>query len=108
MKILVSSKGGHGKSMISAILGKYLASMDHRVLITYTDKPNPRPYRMLELSKVKTLVEHLKSKMRGKILMVAEGKGELDEELFNWTLKDIPREILARKGNLAVFTIRED
>lgn len=60
---------------------------------------------MLGLPKVKTLAEHLGGKKRAKILMAAEGKGELDEELFNWTLDDIPDEILAKKGNLAVLTI---
>jgi len=105
MKILVSGKGGCGKSTISAMLGKYLADKGYRVLIIDADESNPGLYRMLGLPKVKTLAEHLGGKKRAKILMAAEGEGELDEELFNWTLDDIPEEILARKGSLAVLTI---
>ena len=105
MKALVSGKGGCGKSTISAMLGKYLAGKGYRVLIIDADESNPGLYRMLGLPKVKTLAEHLGGKKRAKILMAAEGQGELDEELFNWTLDDIPEEILARKGSLAVLTI---
>ncbi|MCD6372986.1 MAG: P-loop NTPase [Thermococcus sp.] len=105
MKVLVSGKGGCGKSTISAMLGKYLVGNGYRVLIIDADESNPGLYRMLGLPKVKTLAEHLGGKKRAKILMAAEGKGELDEELFNWTLDDIPGEILAKKGNLAVLTI---
>jgi len=105
MKILVSGKGGCGKSTISAMLGKYLASRGYRVLIIDADESNPGLYRMLGLPKVKTLAEHLGGKKRAKILMAAEGQGELDEELFQWTLDDIPGEILAKKGSLAVLTI---
>ncbi len=105
MKILVSGKGGCGKSTISAMLGKYLAENDHHVLIVDADESNPGLYRMLGLPRVKTLAEHLGGKKRAKILMAAEGKGELDEELFKWTLDEVPGEILARKGNLAVLTI---
>ncbi|ASJ01426.1 ATP-binding protein [Thermococcus gorgonarius] len=105
MKVLVSGKGGCGKSTISAMLGKYLAEKGYRVLIIDADESNPGLYRMLGLPKVKTLAEHLGGKTRAKILMAAEGQGELDEELFNWTLDDIPEEILAKKGNLAVLTI---
>ncbi|NJF25811.1 P-loop NTPase [Thermococcus sp. Bubb.Bath] len=105
MKILVSGKGGCGKSTISAMLGKYLAEKGYRVLIIDADESNPGLYRMLGLPKVKTLAEHLGGKKRAKILMAAEGEGELDEELFKWTLNEVPGEILARKGNLAVLTI---
>ncbi|NJE54987.1 P-loop NTPase [Thermococcus sp. 21S9] len=105
MKVLVSGKGGCGKSTISAMLGKYLAGKGYRVLIIDADESNPGLYRMLGLPKVKTLAEHLGGKKRAKILMAAEGQGELDEELFDWTLDEIPEEILARKGNLAVLTI---
>jgi len=105
MKVLVSGKGGCGKSTISAMLGKYLADRGYRVLIIDADESNPGLYRMLGLPRVKTLAEHLGGKKRAKILMAAEGEGELDEELFNWTLDEVPEEILARKGNLAVLTI---
>ncbi|WP_297421196.1 P-loop NTPase [Thermococcus sp.] len=105
MKILVSGKGGCGKSTISAMLGKYLARNDYRILIIDADESNPGLYRMLGLPRVKTLAEHLGGKKRAKILMAAEGEGELDEELFKWTLDEVPGEILARKGNLAVLTI---
>ncbi len=105
MKILISGKGGCGKSTISAMLGKHLAENGYRVLIIDADESNPGLYRMLGLRKVKTLAEHLGGKKRARVLMAAEGEGELDEELFNWTLDDIPGEILARKGNLAVLTI---
>ncbi len=105
MKVLVSGKGGCGKSTISAMLGKYLAGRGYRVLIIDADESNPGLYRMLGLPRVKTLAEHLGGKKRAKILMAAEGQGELNEELFNWTLDDIPEEILARKDNLAVLTI---
>ena len=105
MKVLVSGKGGCGKSTISAMLGKYLAEGGYRVLIIDADESNPGLYRMLGLPKVKTLAEHLGGKTRAKILMAAEGQGELDEELFDWTFDDIPEEILARKGSLAVLTI---
>jgi len=105
MKVLVSGKGGCGKSTITAMLGKYLAGKGYRVLIIDADESNPGLYRMLGLPKVKTLAEHLGGKKRAKVLMAAEGQGELDEELFKWTLHDIPEEILARKGSLAVMTI---
>ena len=105
MKVLVSGKGGCGKSTISAMLGKYLAEGGYRVLIIDADESNPGLYRMLGLPRVKTLAEHLGGKKRAKILMAAEGRGELDEELFDWTLDDIPEEILARKGSLTVLTI---
>ncbi len=105
MKVLISGKGGCGKSTISAMLGKYLADKGYRVLIIDADESNPGLYRMLGLPRVKTLAEHLGGKTRAKILMAAEGEGELDEELFNWTLDDVPEEILARRDNLAVLTI---
>ena len=105
MKVLVSGKGGCGKSTISAMLGKYLANRGYRVLIVDADESNPGLYRMLGLPRVKTLAEHLGGKRRAKILMAAEGEGEPDEELFNWTLDEVPGEILARKGNIAVLTI---
>ncbi|NPA47565.1 MAG: P-loop NTPase [Thermococci archaeon] len=105
MKVLVSGKGGCGKSTISAMLGKYLACRGYRVLIVDADESNPGLYRMLGLPRVKTLAEHLGGKKRAKILMAAEGRGELDENLFDWTLDGIPEEILARKGSLAILTI---
>jgi len=40
--------------------------------------------------------------------MAAEGRGELDEELFDWSLDNIPEGILAKKDNLAVLTIGEE
>ncbi len=105
MKVLVSGKGGCGKSTISAMLGRHLAGNGYRVLIIDADESNPGLYRMLDLPKVKTLAEHLGGKKRAKILMAAEGEGEFDDELFNWTLDDIPKDILAEKNNLAVLTI---
>ena len=105
MKILVSGKGGCGKSTIAAMLGEYLDKEGYHVLIIDADESNPGLYRMLNLPRVKTLADHLGGKKRASILMAAEGKGELKEELFHWTLKDIPDDILAKKGNLAVLTI---
>ncbi len=105
MKILVSGKGGCGKSTVAAMLGKHLEGKGYRVLIVDADESNPGLYRMLGLPRAKTLAEHLGGKQRAKILMAVEGEGELDKELFSWTLDEIPEEILARKGNLAVLTV---
>lgn len=79
------------------MLGKYLANKGHRVLIVDADESNPGLYRMLGLSKTKTLAEYLGGKQRVKAI--------LDSPELPKTFEEIPEEILSKRENLSVISI---
>lgn len=97
MKILICGKGGCGKSTITAMLGKHLANKGYRVLIVDADESNPGLYRMLGLSKIKTLAEYLGGKKQVKAIL---NNPELPK-----TFEEIPEEILSKRENLSVMSI---
>ncbi len=99
MKVLVCGKGGSGKSTVSALLAKSLASRGYEVLVIDGDESNLGLYRLLGISPPKELTDMF----GGRKGITKEGMGELLKEIQG--IEDIPKDYVSGRGNLRLIVI---
>lgn len=107
MKILISGKGGSGKSTITTLLAKDLENKGHRILVVDTDESNFGLSAQLGLEDPKELMEHLGGKkLVGEKMWAAFSKKE-EAEIFKdaWKIEDIPAECISHKGDIYLLQI---
>jgi CO dehydrogenase maturation factor len=105
MKVLVCGKGGSGKSTISAMLAKAMASRGHEVLVVDTDESNYGLHRLLGLELPPDFVDHFGGK-KG-ISERSKFFGENPHGLLErrWNLKDLPVEYLTKKNGIELLSV---
>jgi len=108
-KIMVSGRGGSGKSTLVALLGKKL-SEEGRVLIVDTDESNLGLALMLGIKPpVQTIIGYFGGKptMRTKLLKSIQSEGKEEVRLFDGeiTINNLPPEILSGEGPLSLVRV---
>ncbi len=96
MKVLISGKGGSGKTVISALLSKALAKRGYSVLVIDGDESNLNLHRFLGLSSPKEFKEYL------------GGRKKIFDKLkdINITrINEIPNEFISEKDNIKLMCI---
>ncbi len=98
LKILISGKGGCGKTFITNLLAREF-SIDNSVLVIDADESNISLYKMLNVKKPKDFVYFFGGKKNL--------KKKLKENLFkkHISIEEIPREYLALKDNICIISV---
>ncbi len=97
MKILICGKGGCGKSTIVALLAREMAIRKSKVLVIDNDESNIGLHSRLGMQKPEDFMNYF----GGKKLLFEKTK-ELKDK---WRLDDLPRDYLARKGNIQLLSM---
>ena len=110
MKIIISGKGGSGKSTISSLLAMDLVEKGYRVLVVDTDESNFGLEALLGMDHSQELMEHLGGKKAlGEKMRASFSKDPKEPRapLFDqdWGFEDIPSECLSTKGSLNLMQI---
>ena len=114
MKILICGKGGSGKSTVSSLLAKSMASRGHNVLVIDIDESNYGLHRQLGMElpddfmnffggkkeMIKRLMEFFKNADVEK--MESESINIFDQR---WGFNDLPEEYLAEKDGIRLLAI---
>lgn len=108
-KIVVSGRGGSGKSTLVALLARTLGQ-ESKVLVVDADESNLGLGMMLGLdAPEKTLLDHLggRQAIRGKLLAMIRSEGKEKVPLFaeKFMLDDVPAECVKRDGRVAWLRI---
>lgn len=97
MKIVVSGKGGSGKSTVSTVLAKGLFEEGGKVLVVDNDESNSGLHSLLGLDYPKEFMKEF------------GGRDEVFDNLEEWDqnfeVSDIPSEYLAGDGNLRLLSV---
>jgi CO dehydrogenase maturation factor len=112
MKILVSGKGGSGKSTVCSLLAMGLVERGCRVLIVDTDESNFGLGASLGLEDPVELMDHIGGKKAiGEKMRAAFAKGEKEPvertPIFDrsWNIEEIPKECLSTRDNINMMQI---
>jgi CO dehydrogenase maturation factor len=108
MKIVICGKGGSGKSTISALLAQEIAKRGNDVLVMDTDESNFGLYKQLGFVQPKDFMESLggKKALTEKLMkfMRSDRREEL-KILDEFTIKDIPEELMVGEGSIKLVAI---
>ena len=112
MKLSVCGKGGSGKSTITTLMAKELASRGKRVLVIDSDESNYGLHQQLGMDLPKEFTGYFGGKDKAlKIFMPGEllgalGLGRFAKKFFteDMTLDEIPSEFVERKGNILLMS----
>jgi len=110
MKIIISGKGGSGKSTIAALLARQYEQAGRRVLVVDTDESNSCLHRLLGTDAPKDMMEYFggKKDLMGKMRAVmAKSDGLLNVQLFEkpWAFEDLPPDFVVKKGDIRLAAI---
>jgi CO dehydrogenase maturation factor len=110
MKMIISGKGGSGKSTLTALLARQYEQAGHRVLVVDTDESNSCLHRLLGTDATRDMMEYFggKKDMMGKMRAVmSKPDGLQNFQLFEkpWTFEDLPRDFVAKKGDIRLAAI---
>lgn len=109
-KLLISGRGGSGKSTLVTLMAQRLKKLSKEVLVVDSDESNLGLGAMLGIEPAeKTLMDYLGGKpvvMEKLMAMIKEGREE-QVELFskNVTLEDLSSEFVHWNGNMALMQI---
>lgn len=104
-KVFICGRGGSGKSTITAMFAKFLASEGMRVLVIDADESNRSLYRMLGLSAPKsTLMDDLGGRVAVKKVVFDNKKSGFDEDA-KIHVDDLPRTCVSRRDDYAFLAI---
>ena len=108
MKIVICGKGGSGKSTVSALMAKELATRGEKVLVVDTDESNFGLYKQLGLPQPKDFMDSLGGKKglgeRMRRFMRSEGKEKLSI-LEEFTPADIPADLIVGENGIRLVAI---
>ncbi len=110
MKIVISGKGGSGKSTITSLLAMDLIDRGYRVLVIDTDESNYGLEALLGIAYSQELMDHLGGKKAvGEKMKAAFSKGANEPAIpifdKSWSIDEIPKECLSTKGSLGLLQI---
>jgi CO dehydrogenase maturation factor len=108
MKIVICGKGGSGKSTVSALMAREMASRGEKVLVVDTDESNFGLYKQLGLPRPRDFMDSLGGKKglgeRLRKFMKSEGKEKLSI-LEEFSLADIPAELIVGENGIRLVAI---
>ena len=92
MKIMISGKGGSGKSTLSVLLAKALVKSNCEVLLVDADESNMGVSRLLGAADSDNLMENMGGRQSVKARLWSETASQTDNELFKAGMKitDLP------------------
>ena len=103
MKVIISGKGGSGKSTLSTLIAKALANHDFSVLLIDADESNFGLQRLLGVP----APVHLMDNLGGKKNFKKNWMGDASERIFKDHTKigDIPEACISKTGNIKLLII---
>lgn len=104
MKIVVCGKGGSGKSTVTSLLAKEIASRGGKVLVIDADESNYGLHQQLGMELPKTFIDYFGGKM--KVLQMLSNGPQNMPALFDrpWNLSDIPKEYVTEKDGIMLMS----
>lgn len=107
MKVLICGKGGCGKSTITALLAKSMATRGYNVLVMDSDESNFGLHKQLGLGMPEDFTNYLGGKeILGEKLIQAYQSGDNISIFENkWKISDIPEAYTVEKGNIKMIAI---
>ncbi|MFW6122079.1 MAG: P-loop NTPase, partial [Petrotogales bacterium] len=107
MKILLCGKGGSGKSTIASLIAKNLATKGYKVLVVDTDESNYGLSTQLGMQNPKELMEQLGGKKKVVNEMLSAMSTGKQSPIFSdsWTIDEIPKECVSKKGGIYLLQI---
>ncbi|HNX09690.1 MAG TPA: AAA family ATPase [Methanothrix sp.] len=108
MKLVICGKGGSGKSTVSALIARELASRNEKVLVVDTDESNFGLYKQLGLPQPRDFMESfggkrgLGERMRNLRRVEGEKRPSILEE---FTIGDIPADLIVGEDGLKLVAI---
>ena len=108
MKIVICGKGGSGKSTVSALMAREMATRGNKVLVVDTDESNFGLYKHLGFEQPKDFMDSFGGKKglgeRMRKFMRSEGK-EMLSILEDFSLEDIPAELIVGEDGIRLVAI---
>jgi CO dehydrogenase maturation factor len=108
MKIVICGKGGSGKSTVSALMAREMATRGNKVLVVDTDESNFGLYKQLGFEQPKDFMDSFGGKKglgeRMRKFMRSEGKEKLSI-LEDFSLEDIPAELIVGEDGIRLVAI---
>ena len=108
MKIVICGKGGSGKSTVSALMAREMATRGNKVLVVDTDESNFGLYKQLGFEQPKDFMDSLGGKKglgeRMRKFMKSESKEKLCI-LEDFSLEDIPAELIVGEDGIKLVAI---
>ncbi len=103
MKIIVSGKGGSGKSTLSVLIARALASQGYSILLVDADESNFGLQRLLGVEAPAHLMDHF----GGKLHFKKNWMGTASEGLFkdHTKIEEIPESCISPTGNIKLMII---
>jgi CO dehydrogenase maturation factor len=103
MKVIISGKGGSGKSTVATLIAKALADQKYSVLLIDADESNFGLQRLLGVS----APVHLMENFGGKLHFKKNWMGAASDGLFkeHTAIDDIPESCLSQTGNIKLLII---
>lgn len=108
MKLVICGKGGSGKSTVSALIAREMASRGEKVLVVDTDESNFGLYKQLGLTQPKDFMDSFGGKkgLGEKMRMTRKAEGEKRPSLLEeFTIEDIPAELIVGEDGLKLVAI---
>ena len=97
MKVVVAGKGGCGKSTVTALLAKELASRGREVLVVDSDESNFGLHSLLGMERGSDFMEYFGGK---KVLFE-----KVKDLRSSWPIDELPEEYVSRKGRIALIAM---
>ncbi len=111
-KIVVTGKGGVGKSFVVYVMARVLSERGERVFVVDTDESNQTLYRLFGFENpVLSFMDYLGGKQKVKqslMKRLKSGEKEVKTSLIekeSFTLEDLPEEIIQRDGKIAFMSV---
>ncbi len=106
-KIMISGKGGCGKSTVASMLAKNLVNDGYKVLVIDTDESNFGLNAMLGIGDTTELLDHLGGYDNVLKKMIDEWQTGTNSTLVEHTLSisDIPKECISQKGGVHLMQV---
>jgi CO dehydrogenase maturation factor len=108
MKIMISGKGGSGKSTVTSLLAKNLVDRGYKVLVIDADESNYGLNSFLGIENKVELIDQLGGydDVFDRI-MKAYTAGSMDFNLVeaSWGISDIPKECISQKGEIRLLQV---